>query len=155
VVVLLIGSLKMLLEIYGMGVRLHFRVMFGVGDLPLRYRFPLTLSGFYSQSLKLGEMGSWVDGVWSWDLVWRRRLFLWEQFLVVKLLVVLDARSLSAGADSCSWNFLSDGIYSVGSAYESLSKEVLGVGGGVIELSHLLVRFWKSWAPSNVHVFSW
>jgi hypothetical protein len=27
-------------------------------------------------------MGSWIDGVWRWGLLWRRNFFVWEEPIV-------------------------------------------------------------------------
>jgi len=33
-------------------------------------------------------MGSWVGGVWLWNLRWHRMIFVWEGVLMVELLVL-------------------------------------------------------------------
>lgn len=104
-------------------------------------------------SLSVGTMSSWVDGVWEWDFRWRHRLFVWKLLLVVELLVVADGRQLPKGVDSWSWNLSSDGVYSIQYAYGSLSNDTLGECGRVLELSHLLVWVWRSWAPSKIQDF--
>lgn len=38
---------------------------------------------FDSQEALVEDCGNWVDGVWSWNLLWRRRLFVWEETLCV------------------------------------------------------------------------
>jgi len=88
-------------------------------------------------------MGSWVEGVWEWNLRWRCMLFVWEQDLVVELLVILHGRSLLEGAVSWSYKLSSHGVYWVRFTYDSL------------KFSHLLTQAWKSWAPSKSKVFSW
>jgi hypothetical protein len=71
------------------------------------------LLGFLLTVEMVRAMGSCVDGVWVSGLRWRRRIFVWEHVLVVDLLVVMDARILSVGADSWSWKFSANGMYSV------------------------------------------
>lgn len=126
------------------GLLTYFQDDFWVRDVSFRVRSSRLFRTSVHQSLSIGTMSFWVNGVWEWDFRWRHRLFVWKQLLVVELLVVADGRQLSKGVDSWSWNLPSDGVYSVQYAYGSLSNDTLGECGRVSELSHLLVWVWRS-----------
>ncbi|MCH85106.1 hypothetical protein A2U01_0005948 [Trifolium medium] len=60
--------------------------------------FGLVFGGAQSAS-KVGEMGSWAEGHWVWDLKWRRNLFIWELNLLKNLLEALNRSSISEADD--------------------------------------------------------
>lgn len=49
-------------------------------------------------------MGDWLDGVWSWNLRWRRRLYDWEVEEVGRLEDILIVKTLRRECvDRMSW----------------------------------------------------
>jgi hypothetical protein len=49
-----------------------------LGGVPLRIEFQRLFQVSAESASTVGEMGSWVEGQWAWDLRWRRDLFVWE-----------------------------------------------------------------------------
>jgi hypothetical protein len=63
----------------------------------------------------------------TWNLVWRRSLFLWEEERVNQLLGYIDDFRPSSFEDSLRWNLDPEGSFSVKSAFESLQKKLFRV----------------------------
>jgi len=60
-----------------------------------------TVSICSAKDANVTEFGSWTNGVWVWQLAWRRSFFDWEKLLVNQLRqVLLDARLVPEEADS-------------------------------------------------------
>lgn len=55
----------------------------------MRFLFPRHFLVSNRQESRVAEFGSWVEGVWRWDLLWCRRLFVWEEALVSDLLQLI------------------------------------------------------------------
>ena len=102
----------------------------------------------------MGDLGRWEENVWTWDLRWRRPLFVWEADLLIELLEVVSSPR-EGREDVWSWIHCPDGRYSVKSAYAYLSKILPVPGAPNGEILQAVSRVWKSWAPSKVVVFSW
>jgi len=49
-----------------------------VGSEVQKSRFPWLFSLSSNKDAYLESFGCWVNGSWTWDLVWRRGLFDWE-----------------------------------------------------------------------------
>ncbi|WJX09286.1 hypothetical protein P8452_00137 [Trifolium repens] len=52
----------------------------------------------------ISEAGRWIEGVWSWELVWRRNFFDWEEVILNELLDVLARFIFKDEEDTWSWN---------------------------------------------------
>lgn len=105
------------------------------------------------KSLIVEDMGAWVNSVLEWDMRWHHTLFILEQILVMKLLVMLDEMMLFVGENFWSCKHFPKMDYSIRSVYYSLSEDVSPVGVTVSQLSHLHAGVQKSWTPSKVQVF--
>jgi len=63
------------------------------GDL--KSRFPRLFSLSVLKEANIRECGSKANGVWEWNLRWRRGLFTWEEDQVSQLLETISNRGLS------------------------------------------------------------
>lgn len=63
-------------------------------------------------------MGAWVNGSWCWDLLWKRRVFAWEEELIWRLETKIQGFSLRlTQRDLWWWGESSSGFYMVSDAY--------------------------------------
>ncbi|MCI18430.1 hypothetical protein A2U01_0039584, partial [Trifolium medium] len=91
----------------------------------------------------------------SWNFLWRRRLFQWEEECVTHLLASLENVCLTHEDDKWRWSFDPEGNFSVKSAYDSLVKEIV-VGPNIsVHEEYVFKHIWDSPAPSKVLAFSW
>jgi hypothetical protein len=126
-----------------------------VGDSLLCESFPRLFSISTQKEAMVDELVV-IDGdVMSWNLSWRRRLFVWEDEILLRLLGVLDSARFSNNADSWRWVLAPDGCFTVKTAYESLARDLV-VGPLLPALEAKVFKdFWCSPAPSKLLVFSW
>ncbi|MCI19651.1 putative ribonuclease H protein, partial [Trifolium medium] len=103
----------------------------------------------------VGEMGSWVEGQWVWDLRWRKDLFVLELNLLDSLHEILNRSTISAADDSWFWKHDPIGQYSIKSAFLALSRSTTYELIFFEEEERLLPKVWKTFSPSKVAVFSW
>jgi hypothetical protein len=50
-----------------------------VGVEPLEQLFPRLFSISVQQNMVIRQLGSWTNGVWRWELLWRKNFFTWEE----------------------------------------------------------------------------
>ncbi|GLT39737.1 hypothetical protein SLA2020_139130 [Shorea laevis] len=68
-------------------------------------------------------MGKWEEGVWQWELKWRRKLFAWEDCLLQEMVAEIQNASLKQGTqDVWAWKHNKHGQYTVKSAYHLLNS---------------------------------
>ncbi|MCH88363.1 LINE-1 reverse transcriptase like, partial [Trifolium medium] len=139
----------------GNGAQTSFWCDKWIGDASLSVRFPRLFSLSLQKEAFIREVVVIEDNTKNWNLVWRRRLFQWEEDSLNQLLVMLEEVRLSHEEDKWRWSFDPEGCFSVKSAYDEISKEI--VGGLALEPHHALIfeKIWDSPAPSKVIVFSW
>ncbi|MCI30336.1 putative ribonuclease H protein, partial [Trifolium medium] len=75
-----------------------------VRDTPLRGKV------LKQRHSKVGEIGTWVDVEWVWDLKCRRELFVWEADLRDELMRALNSMQISNAQDIWFWKHDSNGI---------------------------------------------
>jgi hypothetical protein len=91
---------------------------------------------------------------WSWNFIWRMRLFQWEEDRITRLLVNLENVRLSHEVDCWRWNIESEGCFSVKSTYGSLANELLESVCLTFFEAKIFKNIWESATPSKVIVFS-
>jgi hypothetical protein len=106
----------------GNGVTTQFWSDVWVGSRPLKEVFPRPFCVSASKDLLVSDAGSWVGGRWCWAVAWRHNLFQWEMDLYHNLLQVISGVSLSGVVDNWIWVEDDDGIFSVKSCYNFLSR---------------------------------
>jgi hypothetical protein len=100
-------------------------------------------------------MGRWEDGAWSWELGWRRELFVWENELLLVLRNVIDNFTLLNVDDSWTWRPNAGEGCSVKSLYAwldaVLTPRVLAAPFEVFSFRTI----WKAVVPSKVSALVW
>jgi len=72
----------------------------------------------------LCDCGSWVNGVWEWNLRWRRVLFAWEEDQVSQLLEIISEKKLEVESKvRWVWKDSETTTFSVKSTYRSLRRD--------------------------------
>jgi hypothetical protein len=99
----------------------------------------------------------WMDGVegGSWNLLWRRNLFVWEEGLFQSLLGEVEGWVKTVSVDSWWWKLEDEGKFTVSSSYELLVGLVLPHEFLSETKEMVFGSVWKSPAPSKVVAFSW
>ncbi|MCI12865.1 putative non-LTR retroelement reverse transcriptase, partial [Trifolium medium] len=70
-----------------------------VGTVPLQDKFPRLFSVSTQKDCNVVDLREMVEGVVNWRFVWRRRLFVWEENLVMELLEIINQVVLSEECD--------------------------------------------------------
>ncbi|GAU32048.1 hypothetical protein TSUD_214030 [Trifolium subterraneum] len=126
-----------------------------LGDSLLSVKFPRLFSLSLNKEETVNELVVVGESTISWNFSWRRNLFLWEEDCVSLLLADLESVNLSRDEDKWRWVLDPEGCFSVKSAYDSLSKEIV-VGSSLRPFESLIFKnIWESPAPSKVIIFSW
>ncbi|XP_057811908.1 uncharacterized protein LOC131026156 [Salvia miltiorrhiza] len=100
-------------------------------------------------------MGKWENGVWVWEVKWRRDLFDREVEGVNNLITVIAGVKPCAGqVDRWSWSAAKEGVFTTRSAY-SLIKKARSAGGPTVPNNDLLASIWCAPATFKAKVFSW
>jgi mannosylglycoprotein endo-beta-mannosidase len=126
-----------------------------VGNQTLEQQFPRLYSISIQQEEVVGNMGMWTNGVWRWELRWRREFFIWEENVVTQLVEILNDITLLEEEDSWMWRpNVGDG-FSVKSLYETLDALILPrpVADSLEVFSFRTI--WKAAVPSKVSAFAW
>jgi hypothetical protein len=126
-----------------------------IGDQTLRQRFPRLFGISMHRDDMIGNMGSWVDGDWQWELQWRRRFFAWEDEQYREFLEIIAPFRPSDDHDR--WLWLGDSVqgFSANSAYLLLVAEFIPPVLGDPVMGFVFKYLWKCGAPSKVCAFSW
>jgi hypothetical protein len=70
-----------------------------VTNQSLQNTFPRLFGMSVQQDAVVSEMGGWTDGVWNWNLLWRRNLFVWEEELFQQLFQVISQKNVIVSDD--------------------------------------------------------
>ncbi|GKU94281.1 hypothetical protein SLEP1_g7800 [Rubroshorea leprosula] len=121
------------------------------GEESLANMFPRLYLLATDKTKTCSEMGNRTNGLWEWNLSWRRSLFEWEKEEAMELQNSIQNVQLSQGCmDSWEWIHNKDGQYSTKSAYSILMKE----GREAREIT-TFCRIWNSVLPSKISAFNW
>lgn len=63
-----------IMRMVGKGDQTYFLEDWWVGEGLLKAKFPIIFRLSVQKGLHINELGTWVDGIWIWDLRWRWRL---------------------------------------------------------------------------------
>ncbi|MCI28454.1 F-box family protein, partial [Trifolium medium] len=100
----------------------------------------------------------WVErgGENGWEMGWRRRLFVWEEELLLSLREALPLEVVFSGAeDEWRWRLEDGGLFSVSSVYGFLGRSFSSDTVFNDQELRVFKKIWKSPAPSKVIAFSW
>lgn len=117
--------------------------------MALHYRFPRIFGLVSNKNTIVGELGSFLNGRWQWDLGLRRRLFNWERPRYNELIAVINLMVPSKGTYSIIWKRAPDGIFSVKNGYSAAEIRVYG------STSWLLSKHCRKLIPHKVCLFMW
>jgi hypothetical protein len=126
-----------------------------IGDLPLCEIFPRLFSLSSQKGAYISEVGEMEGSIWVWNLTWRRRLFQWEEGVLVQLLALVEGWCPSGTPNKWWWKLTLDGVFSVKSSVESISSHLVEVESLPPFEESIFAKIWESPAPSKVIVFSW
>ncbi|MCI32806.1 hypothetical protein A2U01_0054020 [Trifolium medium] len=98
-------------------------------------------------------MGRWVSNDWSWDLKWRRQLFVWEEELLDNLFRLTVAVNFTLNPDSWLCSIGVEGIYTVKEGYNFLASNFLPPSTLNPLECRLLNSVWFSYAPAKTIIF--
>jgi len=116
----------------------------------LKSRFPRLFSLSVLKEANICECGSRANGIWEWNLRWRRGLFAWEEDQVRQLLETISNRRIESEiGDKWIWKDSETTIFSVKFVYGLLKGE------GGEEDSRLYKSFWRIKALPSAHVTTW
>jgi len=86
--------------------------------------FPRLFSICSAEKVRVADLGYWSDGVWVWQLAWRRPFFEWEKPMVDQLSqALLEARMVLGEEDRWVWKGGGDQLFSVNSAYSLVRRD--------------------------------
>jgi hypothetical protein len=125
-----------------------------VGNVPLKLQFPRLFSISSQKEAMVADV--YTPGlVPSWGLLWRRRLFVWEEDLLANLLNVLHPVTLSEEDDRWRWRPEEGNDFTVKSTFLLISN--LSMPAVLIPTWHAeaFKVIWKCLTPSKVSAFVW
>ncbi|KAK2418827.1 hypothetical protein QL285_040988 [Trifolium repens] len=124
-----------------------------IGDMILREKFSRLFSLSEQKEMRISELFTALFDRSS--LIWRRRLFLWEEELVDQLVLMLREVRLTMESDKWVWNLEDAGVFSVKSSYQYLATETMNSDMVSVEEVRVFETIWTSPAPSKIIAFSW
>jgi hypothetical protein len=126
-----------------------------VDNQTLEQRFPRLFSISTQKDDVITEVGSWREGMWRWDLRWRRSFFVWEEQLLHQLEAAINNVEIVDTDDTWVWNPDVDGGFSVKSLYVYLARELLPQNTLSQSAQFAFKHIWKTAVPSKVCAFAW
>jgi hypothetical protein len=139
----------------GNGVNTSFWMDIRVDDISLKDCFPRLFSISTQKEASVAEMWNPMAGEVNWRLIWRRRLFVWEENLMDELLVVINRISPSDDTDRWGWKPENDAIFTAKSVYKLVSNLSNLEGLDAQWHAKIFTGIWKSPTPSKVCGFVW
>ncbi|KAL8530201.1 hypothetical protein ACS0TY_007312 [Phlomoides rotata] len=150
------GLKEELVRKVGNGKNTFFWWDWWVGDRRLKDMFPRLFNCSVLKQTKISEAGSWVEGVWTWELKWRRGFSERNSNDVIDLMMNIDRYKISHDVeDTWRWVHATNGIYSTKLAYNNLIKERVGTGGVAENKKKAFKKLWKGWAPKKATIIVW
>jgi hypothetical protein len=126
-----------------------------VGVEPLEQLFPRLFSISVQQNMVIRQLGSWTNGVWRWELLWRKNFFTWEEPLFLELENVLNGVVLTEVEDRWLWKPNGEDGFTVKSLYGYLHKELLPHNILSPFAQFAFKNVWRSAVPSKVSALAW
>jgi hypothetical protein len=139
----------------GSGNTIKFWKDVWIGNQPLEHRFPRLYTISTQHDLKVHEVGFRENGVWRWNLRWRRNFFVWEEALVLELEEIIGNVIITEVEDRWSWSPDVNEGFSVKSLYVFLENILLDHGNLTPSQSFAFKSIWKSAVPSKVSALAW
>lgn len=67
------------------GHQIYFWLDVWAGQSSLKDLFPSLYALSLNKEAKIVDMGSWNNGLWTWEWHWKHDLFIWERELLVDM----------------------------------------------------------------------
>ncbi|CAM8969112.1 unnamed protein product [Rhodiola kirilowii] len=136
----------------GRGNELSFWEDAWAGEKPFKDVYPKLFMLAVDGQAKVGESGLWVEGVWHWNIKFRRQLYQWEEDLRLELLKGLSHLQLKEEVDDkVVWAFSSEGKFSTNSLLKAASAIRSRKKGWEV----MPTRLWLGIAPPKVEMLVW
>jgi hypothetical protein len=148
------GLEEVIVRKVGNGLLTRFWRDVWLGDLALCVKFPRLFSLSSQIDATVGELFHSEGESRTWSFIWRRRLFQWEEDLVMQLFVLLDPVLLNFEVDRWCWKINPVDGFSVKSAFDFLVDLESEPNRSEFELE-VFAKIWESPAPSKVIALSW
>jgi hypothetical protein len=126
-----------------------------VGSAPLRSVFPHLFSISIQQNCNVADLRRIVEGEVNWILEWRRRLFVWEERLVIQLMELINSVEVSTNNDRWGWIPNNSCEFTIKSTYWSIINLYISLDPIDLLESKAFMSLWKCCAPSKVQAFGW
>jgi hypothetical protein len=130
-----------------------------VGDQSLEHRFPRLFSISTQHDVLIRNLGSWVNGVWRWELLWRRNFFVWEEALFLELEHVINSVGIEEVDDSWIWKPNVEVGFTVKSLYDHTHEylhQVLLPQHNFSQFAQFAFKnIWRTVVPSKVSALAW
>ncbi|MCH84701.1 putative ribonuclease H protein [Trifolium medium] len=139
----------------GCGNTIKFWKEVWVGNLSLEQHFPRLFNISVQQDKLISEMGSWCNGVWRWELLWRRNFFVWEESMVLEIEEVINNVVITEVEDRWVWSPNVDEGFSVKSLYFALDELLLEHTNLNTFQTFVFKNIRKGAVPSKVSAFAW
>jgi hypothetical protein len=139
----------------GNGRTINFWQDVWAANQSLQVLFPRLFAISVQQEVVISEMGRWVDGMWRWDLRWRRHFFVWEENLMQHLMVSLSHKTITVEDDSWRWIPGTEEEFSVKSMYVFLENNLLNHAPRSRMELFAFKYIWKCGVPSKLSAFVW
>ncbi|GAU36827.1 hypothetical protein TSUD_320640 [Trifolium subterraneum] len=139
----------------GDGNTINFWKDIWVGNQTLQQRFPRLYGISVQQDNSVRDVGNWVNGVWRWELSWRRNFCVWEEALVRELEEAIRHTTITATEDRWVWVPNEADGFSVKSLYVFL-QGMFGPQNNLNDFECFVFKnIWKSPVPSKVCALAW
>jgi hypothetical protein len=139
----------------GRGNTINFWKDIWVGDISLEQRFPILFNISVQHGTMIRDMGRWENGVWRWELLWRRRFFAWEEPMLCDLEVVINGVVMEDVEDSWEWVLNVEEGFKVKSLFIHLQSTLLPQNLVSQSAKFACKNVWRSAVPSKVSAFAW
>lgn len=139
----------------GNGKKMKFWMETWTGEVRLRDKFQRLYNLSEQKQSMISEMGKWSEGVWCWDLKWRRQLPLREQGLLNEMMQLIGKVKLKVDVeDFWRWNLSAKGRYSTKEAYSILWGRRTAATSSREEKKRYK-WLWNNHAPRKAKVMAW
>ncbi|MCH80638.1 putative ribonuclease H protein [Trifolium medium] len=130
------------------------RIFVPLGDTPFKERFPRLYSISIQQAATVAEIYT-NNAPNQWNLLWRRRLFVWEEELLLQLLQLIATTILLDREDRWKWVPDKGEVFTVNSTFLLISD--FTVPSVLMPCWHATAfsAVWKCLAPSKINAFAW
>ena len=118
---------------------------------PLKAAFPRLFSISTQKNGFIAHMGSWHEGAWSWDLRWRRNLYVWEQEDIARLRQIIEQKQPgTASTDGVIWRGSGSSSFHV----KSISDKIYESFSPIIP-RQAVISIWQSHIPPRAQLTVW